>query len=144
MSGIKTLATETPVSDYLAGLSDAMRRSEAEELVKIFHSATKMQPRIWGTSIVGYGSYHYKSERSRQEGDWPLTGFSMRKGAISVYIMPGFADYGDLLAKLGKYKTSVGCLYIKKLNDIDHKALRELIVRVVHDMKKRYPDSNTT
>lgn len=135
MSGIKTLATETPVSDYLAGLSDEVKRSEAKELLQIFHEATKTEPVMWGTSIVGYGSYHYKSERSRQEGDWPLTAFSMRKTAISIYIMPGFDKYKELLEKLGKHKTGVGCLYIKKLSDANVEALQHLITRSFEDMK---------
>lgn len=144
MSTIKTLANDTPVAEYIASLDDEVRQREARELLDIFDKATGMKPKMWGTSIVGYGSYHYKSERSRQEGDWPLTGFSMRKSAISVYIMPGFTDYSDLLSKLGKHKTSVGCLYIKKLTDIDQNVLVELIRHCVRDMQKRYPDSKTT
>lgn len=144
MSGIKTLVNEIPVDDYIAGLGDEVRKSEANELLKIFKQATGMQPKMWGTSIVGYGMYHYKSEKSRQEGDWPLVGFSMRKSAISIYIMPGFNDYTELLAKLGKHKTSVGCLYIKKLTDVDSAVLTKLIARAYDDMKKKYPDSKTT
>ena len=144
MSGIKTLVNETPVGDYFAGLGDEVRKSEANELLKIYNQATGMEPKMWGSSIVGYGSYHYKSEKSRQEGDWPLVGFSMRKSAISIYIMPGFNDYTELIAKLGKHKTSVGCLYIKKLTDVDSAVLTKLIIRTLDDMKKKYPDSKTT
>ena len=144
MSGIKTLVNETPVGDYFAGLGDEVRKSEAKELLKIYKQATGMEPKMWGSSIVGYGMYHYKSEKSRQEGDWPLVGFSMRKSAISIYIMPGFDDYAELLAKLGKHKTSVGCLYINKLTDVHVAVLTKLIIRTLDDMKKKYPDSKTT
>jgi hypothetical protein len=94
---------------------------------------------MWGTSMIGYGSYHYKSDRSKQEGDWPLTGFSPRKQQISIYIMPGFAQYQHLLQKLGKYKISSGsCLYIKHLSDIDTKVLEILIADSVKNMREKY------
>lgn len=144
MSGIKTLVNETPVTDYIARLSDEIKKSEANELLKIFKQATGMEPKMWGSSIVGYGVYHYKSEKSRQEGDWPLVGFSIRKSAISIYIMPGFNDYTELLAKLGKHKTSVGCLYINKLTDVHIAVLTKLIIRTLDDMRKKYPDSKST
>jgi hypothetical protein len=89
---------------------------------------------MWGTSIVGFGSYHYKGKSGR-EGDWFLTGFSPRKQALTLYLMGGFDDQADLLAKLGKYSTGKGCLYIKKLADIDVKVLKELIARSVKKMK---------
>lgn len=138
MSTIKTLVNDTPVSVYVASLSDELRRNEAKELLKIFKLATGMDPKMWGTSIVGYGSYHYKSERSRQEGDWPLTAFSMRKSAISIYIMPGFDKYTELLEKLGKHKTGVGCLYIKKLSEVDSTVLSTIIKSSYNEMKGKY------
>jgi hypothetical protein len=94
---------------------------------------------MWGDSIIGYGSYHYKSPRSSQEGDWPLTGFSPRKRNLSIYIMPGFRDKKtkDLLKSLGKYKTSVSCLYINKLSDVDSKVLTKIISQGFKEMKKR-------
>jgi len=101
-----------------------------------------MQAALWGTSIVGFGSYHYASERSRQEGDWPLTAFSPRKAALSVYIMPGFSTYGSMLKRLGKYTTGSSCLYIKRLSDIDLDVLRELVTISVHDMQQRYTTSS--
>jgi Domain of unknown function (DU1801) len=88
--------------------------------------------------MIGFGKYHYKSERSTQEGDWPLTGFSPRKQNLTIYIMPGFKEYGNLMETLGKYKTSVSCLYVKRLSDIDTKVLTKLIKHSVADMKKRY------
>lgn len=138
MSTIKTLATKVPVSEYIASLADESRRGEAQELLKIFHEATKMDPVMWGASIVGYGSYHYKSERSRQEGDWPLTAFSMRKSAISIYIMPGFDKYAEHLSRLGKHKTGVGCLYIKRLSDVDSTVLSTIIKSSLNEMKGKY------
>ena len=89
---------------------------------------------MWGSSIVGFGSYHYKGASGR-EGDWMLTGFSPRKQNLTLYIMGGFNLHTDLLTKLGKYKTSVGCLYIKKLDDVDRKVLKELVAESVRTMK---------
>jgi len=91
---------------------------------------------MWGTSIIGFGSYHYKSDRSSQEGDWLLTGFSPRKQNLTLYIIPGFKDYQALLKKLGKCKTSVSCLYIKRLTDVDISVLEKLIQQSFAFMKK--------
>jgi hypothetical protein len=107
-------------------------------LLKLFRKVTGRVPRLWGNGIVGFGSYHYKSERSKQEGDWPLTGFAPRKQNLAIYVMPGFAAYGALLKKLGTFKTSVGCLYIHQLADIELAVLEELIRRSVFDMRKQY------
>ena len=93
---------------------------------------------MWGDSIVGFGEYHYKSERSSQEGDWPLTGFSPRKRNLTVYVMPGFSNYKSLMNKLGRHKSSVSCIYFNKLEDIDVKVLKQVIRRSVADMKKMY------
>lgn len=92
---------------------------------------------MWSTSIVGFGTYHYKYESGR-EGDWPVTGFSPRKQSLTIYVMPGFSRYGSLMRKLGKYKTGKSCLYLKNLDDVDQQVLRELLIRSVADMKKLY------
>lgn len=92
---------------------------------------------MWGTSIIGFGQYHYKSERSKQEGDWPLGGFSPRKSNLTLYIMPGFDSYADLLSKLGKHKISKGCLYINKLSDVNLDVLKTIIRTSYEDMKKQ-------
>ena len=92
---------------------------------------------MWGTSIVGFGSYHYKSSRSSQEGDWPLVGFSPRKQNLTLYFMTGFDHYGNLLKKLGKHSLGKGCLYIKRLSDVDKKVLKELITESVKVMKAK-------
>lgn len=139
MSTIKTLVNDTPVEEYISHLKDDYRREEALELLKIFAQATGVSPKMWGESIVGYGSYHYKSERSRQVGDWPRIGFSMRKNAISIYITPGFEDYSDLLELLRKHKTSKGCLYINKLREVDKGVLVRIIKRTIETMDKMYP-----
>ena len=104
------------------------------EILKLMEQVTKETPKMWGSSIVGFGSYHYKGAGGR-EGDWMLTGFSPRKQNLTLYIMGGFDQHEDLLKKLGKYKTSVGCLYIKKLDDVDRKVLKELVAESLMRMK---------
>jgi hypothetical protein len=138
MAELKTKKNKRSVKAFLASVKDMQKRKDAEALVKIFKSITKDKPVMWGTSIIGFGSYHYKSERSSQEGDWPITGFSPRKQNLTLYVMPGFKKYGALLKKLGKCKTSVGCLYINKLSDIHLPTLKQLITVSVRDMKKKY------
>lgn len=101
----------------------------------MMRQASKEEPKMWGGSIVGFGSYHYKSERSRQEGDWFITGFSPRKANLTLYILPSISHYPELLKKLGKCKTSVSCLYINKLADVDIKVLKELIDTAYKKMK---------
>jgi len=138
MAELKTKKTRASVVKFLESVEDDRRRKDSFALLEIFKHSTKMSPILWGDSIVGFGEYHYKSERSSQEGDWPLTGFSPRKRNMTVYIMPGFTDYQDLLSKLGKHKTSVSCIYFNKLENIDVKVLKQIIRRSVADMKKRY------
>lgn len=142
MSTPKTQRTDADVRTFLAAVEPAARREDSFILLDLFTSVTGMQAALWGTSIVGFGSYHYASERSRQEGDWPLTAFSPRKAALSVYIMPGFSTYGSMLKRLGKYTTGSSCLYIKRLSDIDLDVLRELVTISVHDMQQRYTTSS--
>jgi len=97
---------------------------------------TRSRPKMWGGAIVGYGQHHYKYESGR-EGDWFLAGFSPRKQALTLYIMPGFSSYGPLMKKLGKYKTGKSCLYIKKLEDVNLEVLEELVSRSVEHMRKK-------
>jgi hypothetical protein len=138
MAELKTKKNDASVIDFINTLQDEAKKQDSLELLKIFKECTGLEPKMWGSSIIGYGSYHYKSERSRQEGDWPLTGFSPRKQNISIYIMPGFDKYQKELSKIGKYKNSVGCLYIKKLSDIDINVLKFLIKDSVETMKAQY------
>lgn len=137
MSQIKTTVHNGSVTDFLNSVPDVRRREDAFKLLELFKKVTGLEPKMWGSSIVGFGSYHYKSQRSKQEGDWPLTGFSPRKQALTVYIMDGFGEYSGLLEKLGKHKTSVGCLYIPRLEDVDMKVLEVLIRRSFKVMKGR-------
>lgn len=138
MGEIKTKVTSKSVPAFLKTVLPLSKRADSLELLKIFEEVTGEKAKLWGTSIVGFGMYHYESTRSSQKGDWPLTGFSPRSQNLTIYIMPGFKEYSDIMEKLGTYKTSVSCLYIKKLADIDIKLLKKLIKRSVADMKKRY------
>lgn len=127
MSTLKTTVNDNSVEDFINAVPDEAKRQDSFALLRLFSRITGESPRMWGSSMIGFGQYHYKSERSKQEGDWPLTGFSPRKQSLTLYIMPGFEDYQDLLKDLGKHKTSVGCLYINKLADVDLAVLEELI-----------------
>jgi hypothetical protein len=132
---LKTKVNEASVEGFLNSVKDEQARADCFEILKIMKQVTKEEPKMWGASIVGFGSYHYKGASGR-EGDWMLTGFSPRKQNLTLYLMGGFDAHADLLKKLGKHKTSVGCLYIKKLEDVDKKVLKELIVETVKTMKK--------
>lgn len=139
MAEIKTKKTNASVGKFLAGISNSKRQKDARALLKLMREATGMRPALWGSSIVGFGQYHYKSERSAQEGDWPLTGFSPRVQSLTVYIMPGFKNYAPLLKKLGKHTVSGGsCIYIKKLEDIHLPTLKKLVAVSVREMRKKY------
>jgi hypothetical protein len=138
MSEIKTQVNDASVADFINALPDEAKRQDSEVLLHLFSKVTGEQPKMWGTSIVGFGKYHYKSERSSQEGDWMLTGFSPRKQNLTLYIMNGFDDYKDLLEKLGKHKISVGCLYINKLADVDLNVLEALVKKSFAAMKKQH------
>lgn len=138
MAELKTKKNRASVSKFVNAIEDEQQRADAKELVKIFSDATKEKPVMWGDSIIGFGSYHYKSERSTQQGEWMLTAFSPRKKQFSLYIMTGFKMHGELLKKLGKYKVSSGCcLYIKQLSDIHIPTLKKLISTSAKEMKKR-------
>ncbi len=140
MGEIKTKPTEQDVDMYLSQLEPESRRSDAAELKAIFDGTVNEKACLWNNNMIGYGSYHYKSDRSTQEGDWPLTAFSVRKQYIAVYIMSGVKKYKDLTDKLGKIKISSGsCIYINKLRDIDIDVLKKIIAESVADMKKTYP-----
>jgi hypothetical protein len=135
---LKTKQTRADVGKFLAAVADEGRVRDARIVKKIIERATGWQPRMWGASIVGYGRYQYKYASGR-EGEYFVTGFSPRKNALTVYVMLGFSGYGDLMERLGKYKTSVSCLYIKSLDNIDLDVLEELISRSTADMKRTYP-----
>ena len=137
-STIKTLVNEGSVEDFINSVGDKVKIEDSFVLLKLFEKITGEKAKMWGKSMIGFGQYHYKSERSRQEGDWPLTAFSPRKQNLTLYTMPGFNDYSELLGKLGKHKTSVGCLYINKLADVNMDILEELIKVSYEEMKKKH------
>jgi len=137
MAENKTKATEASVEDYIAAIEDEARRQDCEALAKLMTTATKQQPTMWGTSIVGFGSYHYKYASGR-EGDSCLTGFSSRKGDISVYLVASFPERDELLVKLGKHKMGKGCLYIRKLSEVDLNILEQLVIGSVAERKRHH------
>ena len=134
MSELKTKVNTASVEKFLHAVADEQARKDSYEILKIMKQVTKEEPKMWGASIVGFGSYHYKGASGR-EGDWMLTGFSPRKQNLTLYLMHGFDVHKDLLKKLGKYKTSMGCLYIRKLEDVDKKVLKELVAASVKRVK---------
>jgi hypothetical protein len=138
MAKLKTQKNNSSVIDFIKSVEDQTKRQDSLELLKIFEECTNEKPAMWGNSIVGFGSYHYKSERSTQEGDWPLTGFSPRKQNLTIYIMPGFDIYQKELENLGKFKTSVSCLYVKRLSDINIDILKKMIKSSVKEMINKY------
>jgi hypothetical protein len=138
MSTIKTVVNDASVTDFINKVSDEQKRADSFVLLDLFSKITREKPKMWGPSIIGFGQYHYKSERSKQEGDWLLTGFSPRKQNLTLYVTPGFEDYKDLLKDLGKHKTSVGCLYINKLDNVDLKVVEKIIKKSYVDMKKMH------
>ena len=138
MNESKTRPTDVKAEDFLEAVEHPTRKRDGFELLRIMKEVTKKKPVMWGPSIVGFGSYHYKYESGR-EGDMPLTGFSPRKQSLTVYIMPGFDEYEDLLSRLGKHKVGKSCLYINKLADVDISVLKELIAKSVEKMDKDSP-----
>lgn len=138
MSTLKTLPNDASAEDFINAVPEATKKEDSFTLLKMFMKITGEKPKMWGTSIIGFGQYHYKSERSSQEGDWPLIGFSPRKQSLTLYIMLGFEDFTDLLKDLGKHKTSKGCLYINKLSDVDLTVLEKLIRQSYTAAKKKY------
>ena len=134
MSELKTQVNNASVKDFLNSIENEQTRKDCFEISKMMEAVTKASPKMWGTSIVGFGSYHYVGKSGR-EGDWMLTGFSPRKQNLTLYLMGGFDSEQDLLKKLGKYKTGVGCLYIKKLEDVDRNVLKKLVTASVKKLK---------
>ena len=135
MAEPKTKVTNTNPKDFLNTVEPEQKRKDGFTLLELFQKITGEQAVMWGESIVGFGKYHYKSERSKQEGDWFLVGFSPRKQNLTLYIMHGNKDNKEMLAKLGKHKLGGGCLYINKLADVDQKILATLIEKSFQFMK---------
>lgn len=138
MSTLKTRVNDASVEDFINSVEDETKKNDSFVLLKMHTKITGEKAKMWGSSIIGFGQYHYKSKRSTQEGDWPLAAFSPRKQNLTLYFMPGFDSYTELLSKLGKHKTSKGCLYINKLSDVDQTVLEKLIAKSYKDAQKAY------
>ncbi|MFY0600425.1 MAG: DUF1801 domain-containing protein [Cyclobacteriaceae bacterium] len=136
MAELKTAPNNKSVDDFLNQIEKEKKKQDSITLNALFKKITDENPVMWGDSIIGYGRYHYKYKSGR-EGDWFLGGFSPRKQSLTLYIMSGFSKYDELLSKLGKFKTSVACLYIKKLEDVDMKILEELISTSVEYLRNK-------
>jgi len=132
---MKTTLNKASVSKFLAKVKDPQKRADSQEIVRMMQEITGEKPAMWGSSIVGFGSYHYKYASGR-EGDMPIAGFSPRKQNLTLYLMSGFKRYDELLAKLGKFKRSKACLYIKRLDDVHLPTLKALIRESVKVMRK--------
>ena len=141
MKVAKTKPTKVSALRHIAGIENEEQRSDARTLVALMRRVTRQGPRMWGPSIVGFGSYHYKYA-SGHEGDSALAGFALRGSDLVVYIAPGFGGRDALLARLGKHKTGKVCLYIRRLANVDLKVLETLVTRSVADTKRRYPNTN--
>ena len=134
MAEIKTRPTKVSVKDFLNQIPDKERRDDCFAIAKIMEEITGDKPKMWGPSIVGFGTYHYKYASGR-EGDWPVAAFSPRKRDLTLYIMMGFEKHSDLMKQLGKHSTAKSCLYIKRLSDIHVPTLKKLIKSSVKDLK---------
>ena len=138
MNQNKTAPTGPRVTEFLAAAGPERKADEAQQLDRLFREATGFEPQMWGPSIIGYGRYHYRYASGR-EGDFLATGFSPRKARHSIYIMPGYQDYGAILSRLGKHKLGKSCLYVNKLADIDLDVLAELIRAGLKDLDAIWP-----
>lgn len=134
----KTQATDADVTAFLEAVQHPTRRADALALDALFRRVSGYDPRLWGSSLVGYGRYDYTYTSGRQ-GSFLATGFSPRKASLSIYIMPGYADYGEMLARLGKHRKAVSCLYVNKLADIDLSVLEDIIRTGLRDLNARWP-----
>jgi hypothetical protein len=134
---LKTKPTGASVEAFVQGIADETRRQDCTTLLGLMRRVTGAEPAMWGTSIVGFGSYHYRYASGR-EGDWFVTGFSPRKRDLTLYIMAGFSDHDDLLERLGPHKTGKSCLYVKRLADLDLEVLETLVAASVEHMNEAY------
>jgi len=135
MAELKTKPTNASVEKFINQVADETRREDCFKVLKMMEEITGEKPKMWGPSIVGYGSYHYKYA-SGQEGDWPIAAFSPRKQDLTLYLLPGFQEHADLMQQLGKHRTGKSCLYIKRLSDVHVPTLKKLIRESVKRMKQ--------
>ncbi|UTW58580.1 DUF1801 domain-containing protein [Kordiimonas sp. SCSIO 12603] len=141
MAELKTKENDASVEAFLEAVEHKKRREDALVIKEVFDRITSWPAKMWGASIVGYGSYDYKYPTGRT-GTWMITGFSPRKTSLTLYIMPGFGRYEELMSRLGKYKTGKSCLYVNKLEDVDMEVLEELIKASVQHMVDNYHKDN--
>lgn len=123
---VKTERNDADVAAFLAAVPDEKRRADAEAACRLIAEVTGAQPAMWGSTIIGFGSYHYRYASGR-EGDWPAVGLSPRKQALTLYLSAGFEEYADLMSRLGPHRTGKSCLYLKRLADVDQDVLRKLV-----------------
>ncbi|MCY3623653.1 MAG: DUF1801 domain-containing protein [Gammaproteobacteria bacterium] len=138
MSELKTRPTASSVDAFIDAVDEEHKRADCRVVARLMAEITGAEGVMWGSSIVGFGSYHYRYASGR-EGDFFEAGFSPRKRALTIYVMAGFAEYEDLLARLGKYSTGKSCLYVKRLADVDLDVLREMLIRSVAYIRAKYP-----
>ena len=139
MGNIKTKQHNADVHDFIMSFADTYaKRADSFALLKIMEDFTGLEPKMWGPSMIGFGSYSYKSDRSAQNGEWFLVGFSPRKAAISLYVYSGLKEHAHLLENFGKFKMGKACLYIKKLSDIDEDTLRALMGATISHLKEKW------
>ena len=137
MGELKTRENDGSVTDFIDAVPEETKRKDSYVLLDMYKRVTGQEPRMWGASMIGFGKYHYKSERSTQEGDWPLAAFSPRKQNLTLYFMLGFDTFlAEPLSKLGKHKTSKSCLYINRLGDVDVAVLEEVVRKGYIEVKQ--------
>lgn len=139
MTTLKTQQNDADVKAFIETQAvNEQQKQDSFSLLALMQDCTGYAPKMWGSSIIGFGSYHYKSERSTQEGDWPLVGFSPRKAAISLYVYNACAGQEKLLEQLGKFKMGAACIYVKKLSDINETVLQKMIKTTIQFLEKKY------
>lgn len=137
----KTIETNASVEGYISSIMPETKQADCRKIAEIMERLTGEKPKMWGASIVGFGSYHYKYESGR-EGDAVRTGFAARAQNISIYIMPGYQDFDDELSRLGKHKIGKSCLYIKRLSDVDEVVLEDMIAKGLKLLAETYPNED--
>jgi len=141
MAEIKTKQNDANVHNFITSFADTeQKKKDSFEILKLMHEITGYEPKMWGDTMIGFGQYHYKSQKSTQEGDWLLVGFSPRKAAISLYVYAGADGQDELLKELGKFKMGKACIYIKKLSDINQVILKKLIISTIEYLKSKHSE----
>lgn len=139
MAELKTKQTNEDVIEFINNFANnEQKRQDSLELLKIMEEFTGYEPKMWGPTMIGFGQYHYKSDRSKQEGDWPLVGFSPRKAAISLYVYSGMPEHEHLLKDLGKFKMGKACIYVNKLTDINIEVMKKIMRTTIDFLQERY------